>query len=299
MLSVCIPVYNSDISQLLEALVEQQTKSHFQIEIIVIDDASTEYFKKINSTFSDKIKYIENNENKGRARIRNQFLEFASLPFLLFIDGDSALISDTFLEDYNIELQRSNPDVLCGASVYQKDSPDRNHLLRWKYSTFRESKSLEQRLENPNLGFKTNNFVIRKTVFETIKFNEQLLGYGHEDTLFGFELQQKKIKINHIDNPVKNKNLDDNSTFLKKTEEGIQSLLKVLEIIENNPKFIENIKLLKVYYKIQKNGLLKFGLSVAELLFPILKRLLEKGYFVLICFDIYKLVLLNRNLKKR
>jgi glycosyltransferase involved in cell wall biosynthesis len=294
MITVCIPVYNSDVCALVEALYEQSKKIKETIEIIVIDDGSNPAIKKINAVFSTKVTYLENKQNKGRASIRNQFLQFASQPFLLFIDGDSEVISPTFLSDYIQYINANETHVLCGASVYQTNKPDRNHLLRWKYSIVRESKSIEERLKNPNLGFKSNNFLIQKTVFEKVKFNETLLGYGHEDTLFGFELTQNTISIAHIDNPVLNKNLDDNPAFLNKTNEGLKSLLQVLEIVNHNEQFTHNIKLLVAYQRIKNNLVLKVGFSVSIVLLPLLTYFLKKGFFTLRMFDLYKLLIFNK-----
>jgi len=290
MITVCIPVYNSDVCALVEALYEQSKKIKETIEIIVIDDGSNPATKKINAVFSIKVTYIENQQNKGRASIRNQFLEFASQPFMLFIDGDSEVISPTFLSDYIQYINTNETFVLCGASVYQKNKPDNNHLLRWKYSIVRESKSIEERLKNPNIGFKTNNFLIRKTVFEKVKFNESLKGYGHEDTLFGFELTQYSLPIAHIDNPVLNKNLDDNVTFLRKTNEGLKSLVQVLEIVNHNEQFTQNIKLVVAYQRIKNNPVLKVGFSVSILFLPLISYFLKKGFFTLWMFDLYKLI---------
>ena len=290
MITVCIPVYNSDVNALVEALYEQSKNIKEKIELIVIDDGSIPAFKKLNAVFSTKITYIENQQNKGRASIRNQFLEFASQSFLLFIDGDSEVISPTFLSDYIQYINANETFVLCGASVYRKNKPDRNHLLRWKYSVIRESKSIEERLKNPNLGFKTNNFLIRKTVFEKVKFNESLKGYGHEDTLFGFELTQNTIPIAHIDNPVLNKNLDDNTTFLNKTNKGLKSLLQVLEIVNHNEQFTQNIKLLVAYQRIKNNLFFKVGFSFSVVFLKLLTYFLKKGFFTLWMFDLYKLI---------
>jgi glycosyltransferase involved in cell wall biosynthesis len=294
MITVCIPIYNSDVCALVEALYEQSKKIKETIEIIVIDDGSNPAIKKINAVFSTKVTYLENKQNKGRASIRNQFLQFASQPFLLFIDGDSEVISPTFLSDYIQYINANETHVLCGASVYQKNKPDNNHLLRWKYSVVRESKSIEERLKNPNLGFKSNNFLIQKTVFEKVKFNESLKGYGHEDTLFGFELTQNTISIAHIDNPVLNKNLDDNPAFLNKTNEGLKSLLQVLEIVNHNEQFTHNIKLLVAYQRIKNNLVLKVGFSVSIVLLPLLTYFLKKGFFTLRMFDLYKLLIFNK-----
>jgi hypothetical protein len=132
--------------------------------------------------------------------------------------------------------------------------------------------------------------LIRKTVFEKVKFNETLLGYGHEDTLFGFELAQSKIAIHHIDNPVLNKNLDDNTTFLTKTNEGLKSLLQVLKIVKHNEQFTQNIKLVLAYQRIKNNLILNFLLSISVISLPLLTYSLKKGFFTLRMFDLYKLI---------
>lgn len=290
MITVCIPVYNSDVCALVIALYEQSKKIKETIEIVILDDGSDAAIKKLNAVFSTKVIYIENQQNKGRAAIRNQFLEFATQPFMLFIDGDSEVISPTFLSEYVRYINNNETYVLCGASIYQKNKPDNNHLLRWKYSIVRESKSIEERLKNPNLGFKTNNFLIRKTVFEKVKFNESLKGYGHEDTLFGYELTQNTIPITHFENPVLNKNLDDNATFLVKTNEGLKSLLQVLEIVNYNEQFTQNIKLIVAYQRIKNNLVLNFLLSISVISMPLLTYCLKKGFFTLRMFDLYKLI---------
>jgi glycosyltransferase involved in cell wall biosynthesis len=51
MITVCIPVYNSDVRALVEALYEQSKKLNEPIEITVIDDGSRSEFKKWNMCF--------------------------------------------------------------------------------------------------------------------------------------------------------------------------------------------------------------------------------------------------------
>ena len=77
--------------------------------------------------------------------------------------------------------------------------------------------------------------------FKKISFNERLSGYGHEDTLFGYELNKNNIQIHHIDNPVLNGHLDTNEAFLLKTEEGLGNLLKVWEIVDFDAQLLKAI----------------------------------------------------------
>jgi len=74
MISVCIPVYNFNISELVNVIKDQITD--FDFELIVIDDASDENFKSDNKKILDFCKYIELDKNIGRSKIRNLFKSY-------------------------------------------------------------------------------------------------------------------------------------------------------------------------------------------------------------------------------
>ncbi|HEY0261442.1 MAG TPA: glycosyltransferase family 2 protein, partial [Chitinophagales bacterium] len=226
MISICIPVYNFDVSRLINELVKQASELNVESEIILIDDCSQK-FKEKNRYFdklSSRIHFYELSENIGRARIRNLFLDYAKFDYLLFLDCDSLVEKNDFLATY-FEVIKQESLVVCGGRVYPKERPERAKLLRWKYGVFRESQTAEVRKLNPNKSFMTNNFLIHKSVFQQIKFDERIRQYGHEDTLFGLALQKKNITITHIENPIVNGDIETNSEFLRKTKESIVSLV--------------------------------------------------------------------------
>lgn len=295
LISVCIPIFNSDATSLVNKLIKQANFLENKIEIVVIDDCSNADWKLKNESIQNLCNYIELTKNSGRSKIRNLFLNHAKGEFFLFIDGDSEIISDNFLADYLNFTEKNNPEVIIGGSVYQTQRPNRSHFLRWKYSVCRESKSAEKR-ENVNFGFKTNNFLIQKILFAQTLFNETLSGYGHEDTLFGFQLSIKKIKLQHIENPVLNKHLDSNEVFMRKTENAIGNLVQMYNMSKDFPE-IKEIKLIHYYEKITQQRLI----SIVSILFtlgkPILFVLLKGGYFRLWMFDFYKLGLFIRKIK--
>jgi len=101
MISICIPTFNFDIIELVTVLYHQAKKLNYQIEIIIIDDCSNEIFKKKNKKVCENYgKYIELNKNIGRAKIRNLFLKHTKFDYLLFLDCDSLIVSDSFLSRY-------------------------------------------------------------------------------------------------------------------------------------------------------------------------------------------------------
>ncbi len=292
MFSICIPIFNYDVTKLVNNLYSQCVDFNLDCEIILIDDSSKNEFREINSKLSSVSKYIQLNNNIGRSKIRNLFLKYAKYDYLLFLDCDSIIINDKFIKNYYQAID-SNAEVIIGGRVYQQQPPDKNYLLRWKYCTIREP--IKDSVSNK--AFMSNNFLIKKEIFEKIKFDERISEYGHEDTLFGFELKNAGIKIKYIDNPVLNGELENNKIFLKKTEQSIENLIYILELLNYDKGFISEVSLLKTYFKLKK-----YKLDFWVNLFFIVKRkplkwLLEKGIIFLGWFDFYKLGYLISTIK--
>ena len=292
MLSICIPVYNYGVGNFARDLHFQAEEAGYPFEIILMDDASDEKFRKMNQAIDLKsVRYIQLNENIGRSKIRNRLAEEAKYPCLLFADCDSAVASPQYVENY-VRFFESQA-VCCGGTVYEDKEPSDSTLLRWKYGVKRECDSAAEREKNPYNGFRTNNFLIHKSIFEKVKFNEDLTGYGHEDTLFGLELLEHGIKIIQIDNPLIHLGLDSASDFLNKTENGIKNLYRIEFLLrEKYPNHIDHSRLMK-----SKLVLQKFHLSgVASKLFRIMSRRMKNNLLSkkpsLLIFDLYRLGLL-------
>ena len=287
-LSVCIPVYNQDVTGLVHSLLEQiKSSAHGHlVNIIIIDDHSEESFYSLNRVLSKEVTYKYLDKNIGRSKIRNKFLKYSESDYLLFIDCDSSIIDDKFILSYLNYLESEKPNVIVGSSVYSNQAPALSRRLRWKYGSQRESQSYQERKSNSRTSFKTNNFVISKTCFEKISFNEDLQGYGHEDTLFGYELKKKDIQIHHLDNPVLNGQLDTNEEFIKKTEEGLGNLLNVWKIVNYDNDLIKTIRILSYFIKYKNSVWFRS-------LFWVLKKptrfILRIGFSNLHLFDFYKL----------
>ena len=292
MLSICIPVYNFDVGRLVKDLHFQAKEVGCPFEIILMDDDSDEKFRELNQSIDfEEIRYIQLNENIGRAKIRNRLAEEAKYPCLLFMDCDSAVSSSSYIEKYTHFFESLT--VCCGGRIYEDKKPEDSTYLRWKYGKRSECSSVSERKKNPNVGFQTNNFLIHKSVFDKVKFNEDLSGYGHEDTLFGLELLSQEIYIKHIDNPLIHLGLESASDFLEKTENGIENLYRIeLLLREKYPEYINHSKLMRAKLLLQK-----FHLSgLVSKLFNILRRqmknnLLSKNPSLMI-FDFYRLGLL-------
>lgn len=289
MLSICIPIYNFDTTHLLTALHLQAKEVNVPVEIVCIDDCSSNLYREKNSAgCSSSGTYIQLDNNVGRAKIRNLFLEYTQYKYLLFLDCDSVIISPHFIQQY-VNAINDGTLVICGGRIYGKKRPVRQNLLRWQFGRKRESLQVNLRSKQPNKSFMTNNFVINRTTLAQIKFDERLSQYGHEDTLFGFQLKLNDICIQHIDNPVLNGHLESNTEFIAKTELGLKNLVYILIYVNNHPGYITDVALLNFYRACNRKHLtplIALSFIVSQ---KILKLLLSSGFACLWLFDFYKL----------
>jgi glycosyltransferase involved in cell wall biosynthesis len=296
MLSICIPIYNFNVVPLIEALSAQIDQLALPCELICIDDASSNEYKETNKTACSKHRYIELNENIGRSRIRNLFLQHANFPYLLFLDCDALIIKKDFIQTYVQTIENENPAIICGGRIYDEEYPGKAKRLRWVYGHKKESQAAHIRKAAPNKSFMTNNFVVKKSILSSIKFDESLSQYGHEDTLFGYELKKHNILIHHIENPILNGDVEDNSLFIYKTEQGLENLAKIYNNFNAQEGFVREVTLLNTYHRLQKiHGVLVFA---HFLLGRIFRVLLSKGIANMLIFNFYKLGYFARQIRK-
>lgn len=290
MISICIPIYNFDVRPLIDQLHKQSQALNIASEIICIDDCSEKNFWDINERIKDKCsQYILLDNNIGRAKIRNLFLQYSRYDYLLFLDCDSLIIRNDFLQKYADNLSQPGNQVICGGRIYESDKPGLNKLLRWKYGIYKESQSVEVRMINPGKSFMTNNFLLYRSILINHSFDERLTEYGHEDTLFGYHLKKNSIAVQHIDNPVLNGEIEDNQNFLRKTELGLRNLVHILHFVDNDTILIQDVTLLKFYKKVEKYHLIPLVTIIYNVSRSVLKKMLVKGYVSLVVFDFYKL----------
>lgn len=297
MLSVCIPIYNFDVRPLVTELALQIKNLGVPSEIVLIDDCSTTDFQQLNESVCSLHTYHKLSANVGRSKIRNLFLDYAKYDYLLFLDCDATIISDDLLFKYTETLAEKDFQLICGGSIYPKEKKSKEYALRWKNGNVRETIPASSRLKAPYSSFMTSNVLIKKTVFDTVTFDNTILTYGHEDTLFGYELKKQGIPIYHIDNAVLNDDLDSNSEFIQKTEEALKNLAIITKNLDFDPDFIASIRLLQVYTKVNSLGVLPIINFLFNLFKNPIRHTLSAGYVSLYLFDFYKLGYLSQAVK--
>lgn len=290
MISICIPAYNFDIRPLVKDLHRQGVMLKIDFEILIVDDASDESFRKMNATLSsrDQIVYHQLNKNTGRSRIRNLCASLASFDWIIFMDCDSQCPDDQYLKRY-LEQTVKSSHVICGGRTYKTNPEEKETFLHWFYGKNREVRSAPERSRHPFRSFMTNNFMIRKDLFDRVRFHEDIEGYGHEDTLFGIDLHQHNVALTHIDNPLLHIGLQTDQEFLDKTRHAVTNLVYIYSLEHYRASLRKHVRLISAFEKVRKAKMT----VVFAFLFPQWRSAVEKqlksGKPRLKLLDIYKL----------
>lgn len=127
MISVIIPVYNVEkyIKRAFDSLVNQDIGFE-NLEIIFVDDASTDNSSKIINDYSKKyenVKSIHLDRNSGSGgKPRNIGMSISSKEFIMFLDADDFLYEDACEVLYG-EITKENIDIVSGTYTWDGITP--------------------------------------------------------------------------------------------------------------------------------------------------------------------------------
>lgn len=116
LVSIIVPVYNVEayLERCLDSIINQ---SYINIELIIVDDGSTDRSPEIIKKYTDSA-IIISQKNKGLASARNSGLKQAHGEYICFVDSDDYLFEDAISTlVYNIE--RYNTDMVCALAATQ------------------------------------------------------------------------------------------------------------------------------------------------------------------------------------
>lgn len=292
MLSILIPIYNTDVGPLVAALVAQTEKLDQEIEILLRDDGSTT-MEEANRSLANlpKVHYSTNTKNLGRSATRQALAQEAQFEQLLFLDADVLPTGVHFLKQY-LEAPKLENQIGCGGIVYQSSLPEQDQVLRYVYGVQRESLTAAQRQQRPYMVLSANLWIPRKLFLE---FNDQLENFYGDDLVLSQKIRTKGLPVIHLDNPVAHLGLESSEAFLNKTEEMIHNLVRLEKEGQIQP---DLMRLQTAYIKLHKTGLCKlFAWLVRSLRGPIRRNLLgsKPSIRLLDAFKLQRYTELKRN----
>lgn len=191
-ISIIVPAYNAEkyIGKCLDSLLSQTYKD---IEIIVVNDGSTDATEEIIKQYKDKrIKYYKN-KNQGIGKTRNFGIEKATGNYIMFIDSDDYVEEDACEKMLNKATSDDLDVVICD---FYKEYDD-GRVEEAKVPSFKNS-SLE---ENPEIITEylcpwAKLYRRDLLVDNNIRFVEDL---KYEDAPFVIEALDKAKRIGKVD----------------------------------------------------------------------------------------------------
>ena len=127
--TVIIPTYNHEkfIGRCIRSLLNQNIKNNL-LEIIVINDGSTDGTSKILELYKDEIKIVENKTNEGLPASLNKAIRLARSPFIVRVDSDD-YVNENFINLLQMFLL-NNDDIDAVACDYFKVDEKGNIIQR-------------------------------------------------------------------------------------------------------------------------------------------------------------------------
>ena len=108
--SIIIPCYNSNktIGKVLDSII-QQDLPYQDIQVIISDDCSTEFYQDIIDSYKDKlfITQVQTDYNCCPGNTRQQGVDAAIGEWITFMDHDDQLIPESY-KDLKSQIQKQN-----------------------------------------------------------------------------------------------------------------------------------------------------------------------------------------------
>jgi len=122
LVSIIIPCYNGE-RFIRDAIDSALGQTYAPVEVIVIDDGSTDRSLEIISSFGDRVRW-ETGPNYGGAAARNRGLALASGDLVQFLDADDLLHADKLTRQVGYMREEQGPTAICWGTLRPLSSWD-------------------------------------------------------------------------------------------------------------------------------------------------------------------------------
>lgn len=203
LVSIIIPAYNSE-KYIVKCLKSLQVQTHDNIEIIIINDGSTDQTQNVINDFrkTDKRIFLINQENAGVSNARNVGIKVSTGKYLIFVDSDDYVAQD-YVETLITLIKQGNNELVC-ADYYKVENG-----VAYSYSTDTQKVDILSRSDAINIlhsdqyfqGYLWNKIFLKEIITQNnISFAPEIKIW--EDMLFCLKYLTHIEKIAHINKPI-------------------------------------------------------------------------------------------------
>ena len=188
--SIILPIYNGEkyLNRCIDSIINQTYKN---IELICLNDGSTDKTLSILKSYNDKRIKIIDKKNSGVSDTRNIGIKNATGDYITFIDADD-LYKENFIETMVNYIEKYNVDIVrCNYEVIN----ERNRLIETgNLSTYCNQKYSKKEIENIIIPSALKGSIpcfcylllIKKDIIKNISFPTNI--HMMEDVVFYMEL---------------------------------------------------------------------------------------------------------------
>lgn len=287
LVSVIIPVYNVQeyLKRCLNSVINQ---SYSNIEIIIVNDGSTDNSNEICKNFESKDKRIKliNKENEGLSLARKTGFNNAKGEYILFIDSDD-FINEEYLE--NMMKQIKDCDVILANVIYSYDDYKRELVSNLDEKNSYSSKAIiKKMILNKEIKDFTWGNLYKKELIKEEYFTASRV---FEDIEFTHRVILNSNKIGYSKKSIYNYVQRQNSLLASGFNESKLHLFKATEFMINN--------INKKYPDLRCELEYRYITSLLMIIIPILRENLDKDYKYKECYAECSSILKSLNVKNR
>lgn len=261
--SIIVPVYNVEeyLEDCLDSLCHQTLQD---IEIIIVNDGSTDNSEEIIRNYEQKYHYVTiiEQQNQGLSAARNIGIKYARGKYIMFIDSDDFVDLDLCEQLYNKAEKYNCPLIICGIQLYWNRDREKTYKnFRYDEHKKYDKDFLYKILLTQELGCQVWNKIYRSE--ELIKSNIIFQpGKFYEDIVFTYKIINLYGQAMFI-NDLKYKYRMRNNSIVNNT-----SMTKIIDYINNSSEAINyllSINTDKTLYKFMINAYVILRTYTSEL----------------------------------
>lgn len=249
LISIIVPIYNAEkyIERCVNSILSQSYK---ELEIILVNDGSTDKTKEICDKLADKDKRISviHKRNEGVSKARNTGLDIVTGEYVLFADSDDWLEESMCEKMMNCALKNNSDIVVCEYNNYYENTRELEDVKLKDYDNI----SFSSVITNDNSkygGFPWNKLIKREVIKH--QFNENI--HYYENLLFFLQNSKEDLKYSVVHESLYNYCINDNSAvhskkYSIKKLSALEALKMVIPLVPSENEVLHKYVFVMSYY---------------------------------------------------
>lgn len=172
LVSIIVPVYN--VEKYLKKCIDSiKNQTYDNLEILLVDDGSTDNSGKICDLYSKKDRRIKviHKENGGLSDARNCGINIISGEYLTFIDSDDFIDND-YIKTLLTIAKKNNADIVISGlfNYYENENNINNNLTNYTESVVSKQKIYEKMFLQRGVDVNATAKLYKSYIFDKIRF---------------------------------------------------------------------------------------------------------------------------------